>query len=175
MLVAMYAIEMERNWYAIYVRSKHEFVAYHELLKRGVESYLPQICISRQWKDRRKVVSFPLFPGYLFVRIDPNPIEVSKVLKVRGVVSVICSKKGYPASIPEDEINSLKLLVDSGKELDIYPHLTEGTRVLVTRGPLAGAKGRVAKKDLHYMLVVSVELLGRSLGVIIHADDVALA
>lgn len=174
MPVAMNEIEMGKNWYAIYVKSRHEFVAYHELLKKGVESYLPQICKSRQWKDRRKMVSFPLFPGYLFIRIDPNPIEVSRVLKVRGVVSVICSKKGYPTSVPEDEINSLKVLVDSGKELDIYPHLTEGTRVLVTRGPLAGAKGTVEKKELQYMLVVSIELLGRSLGVKIHADDVTI-
>jgi len=166
---------MDKSWYAIYVKSRHEFIAHGELLKKGVETYLPTVSRLRQWKDRRKSVEFPLFPGYLFIRISPLPAEIMNVLKTMGVVSLLCSEKGSPAPLPAEEIDSLKLLVESGEEFDIYPHLSEGTRVVVTRGPLTGARGKVVRKDAHYMLLVSVELLGRSLGVKIYADDLAVA
>jgi transcription antitermination factor NusG len=165
----------EKSWYAIYVKSRHEFITFGELLKKGIDAYLPTVRRLRQWKDRRKSVEFPLFPGYLFIRISPEPGEVSNVLKTRGVMSLLCSEKGSPESLPNEEIDSLKLLLESGEEFDIYPHLREGTRVKVTRGALAGASGTVVKKEVNYMFMVSIELLGRSLGVKIYAEDMAVS
>ncbi len=165
----------EKSWYAIYVKSRHEFIAYSELLKKGIDAYLPTIHRIRQWRDRRKSVESPLFPGYLFIHISPKPGEVLNVIKTRGVVSLLCSEKGLPESLPNEEIDSLKLLLKSGEEFDIYPHLREGRRVNVIRGALAGAHGTVIKRDVNYMLMVSIELLGRSLGVKIYAEDLAVS
>ena len=160
------------NWYALYVKSRHEFVTESELRRKGIEVYLPAVKRLRWWKDRRKIIDFPLFPGYLFVYIQKRPEEFLNVLKTKSVVTLLSSDPGCPTSVSSEEIESLKLLIESGKELDIYPHLKEGTRVRVKRGPLKNAEGILKKKEDQYMLLVNIELLGRSVGVKIYADDV---
>ncbi|HDH01874.1 MAG TPA: UpxY family transcription antiterminator [Nitrospirae bacterium] len=163
------------NWYALYVKSRHEFVVHNELLKKGVESYLPSVKRLRQWKDRRKFVDFPLFPGYLFVHIDASPEAFLSVLKTKGVVSFISLNPGYPAPVSPEEIHSLKLLIQSGKEFDVHPYLKEGARVRVRRGPLEGAEGILRNKEDQYMFHVNIDLLGRSVGVKIYADELEAA
>ncbi|MDA8172482.1 MAG: UpxY family transcription antiterminator [Nitrospiraceae bacterium] len=160
------------KWYAIYVRSRHEGVAYGQLQKKGVESYLPLIKRNRQWKDRKKMVEFPLFPGYLFVRVNPCPSDFVNVLKARGVVSLVSGEQGVPVPVPDGEIDSLKLMMGKGDDLDIYPALREGVRVMVRRGPLNGAAGVIIKKEDGYMLIVNIEILGRSIGVKVSAEDI---
>lgn len=160
------------NWYALYVKSNHEFVAHEELLKKRIESFLPAVKKLRQWKDRRKWVDFPIFPGYLFIHVRPSPEDFLSVLKTRGVINLISAQPGYPTPVAEEEISSLKLLVDSGTDFDVYPHLREGARVRVRKGPLQGAEGVLAKKDTQYTFLVNVELLGRSIGVKMYADDI---
>ncbi|MCL4490492.1 MAG: UpxY family transcription antiterminator [Nitrospirae bacterium] len=163
------------NWYALYVKSRHEFVTQGELVRKGISTYLPAVKKSRQWKDRKKFVDFPLFPGYCFVHIKPDPEDFISVLKTRGVVTLLSAKPGCPTPVSPEEINSLRLLVESGREFDIYPHLKEGARVRVKRGPLKGAEGTLEKKEEQYMLLVSIKLLGRSVGVNICADDIEAA
>lgn len=167
--------EFTLNWYALYVKSRHEFVAEGELRRKGIETYLPSVKRLRRWKDRKKFVDFPLFPGYLFVNVQQRPEEFLNVLRTRGVVTLVSSEPGYPTPIPSEEINSLMLLVESGKELDIYPHLKEGTRVRVRRGPLKSAEGILEKKEDQYIFLVNIEILGRSVGVKIYADDAEAA
>ncbi len=163
------------SWYALYVKSRHEFVAQGELSRKGINTYLPAVKKARQWKDRKKFVEFPLFPGYCFVNIKPSPEDFVSVLKTRGVVTLLSSKPGCPTPVAPEEINSLRLLVESGKDFDIFPHLKEGARVRVKRGPLKGAEGVLEKKEDQYMLLVSIKLLGRSVGVNIYADDIEAA
>lgn len=160
------------NWYALYVKSRHEFVTELDLRRKGIETYLPSVKRLRRWKDRNKFVDFPVFPGYLFVHILPHPEDFLNVLKTRGAVTLLYAEPGYPTPVTPEEINSLRLMVESGKEFNIYPHLKEGTRVRVRRGPLTGAEGILEKKEDQCMLLVSIELLGRSIGVKIYADDV---
>jgi transcription antitermination factor NusG len=160
-----------KNWYALYVKSRHEFVAFGGLIRKGTEAFLPSIKRFKQWKDRRKLVEFPLFPGYLFVYIQPNPEEFLNVLKSGGVVSFVSLTPGYPTPVPFSEVTSLKLMVESGKELNIYSSLEEGSSVMVKRGPLKSAKGILTEKDDQSMFLVNIKLLGRSIGVKIHADD----
>lgn len=159
------------NWYAIYVRSRHEFVSHRELLKKGIASYLPTIKKLRRWKDRQKSLEFPLFPGYLFVHIPPRPDEYLNVLKTRGVVNMLHSEPGSPATLLEEEIATLKLMLESGAELSIYPQLKEGTKVSIKKGPLKGATGLVSKQEGQYMFVVNIHILGRSVAVRTYADD----
>ncbi len=163
------------NWYALYVKSRHEFVAHDELSKKSVETFLPVVNKLRRWKDRDKWINFPLFPGYLFVRVLPEQSQFLNVLKTRGVITLLASQPGYPTPVPPEEISSLKVLVESGRDVDIYPHLREGSNVRVKKGPLAGAEGILEKKNDNFMLLVNVDLLGRSVGVKMYADDVEAA
>lgn len=160
------------EWFALYVKSRHEFVTIDELRKKEIETFLPSVKKWRQWKDRRKFVDFPLFPGYLFVHIYPNPGEFINVLKTRGAVTLISSEPGNPTPVSSEEISALRLLIESGKELDIYPHLKEGTWVRVKRGPLKGAEGVLEKKADQYKFLVNINLLGRSVGLKICANDI---
>lgn len=163
------------EWFALYVKSRHEFVTNNELQKKGIETFLPSIKKSRQWKDRRKLIDFPLFPGYVFFHIYPENDGFLNVLKTRGAVKIVSAEKGHPTPIPPVEIDSLKLLIESGERFDVYPNLKEGERVRVSKGPLKGAEGILKKKEEQYMFLVNIELLGRSVGVKIHADCIESA
>lgn len=160
------------NWYALYVKSRHEFVVQEELRRKGVETYLPSVERSRQWKDRRKFIKYPLFPGYLFVYMSPDPEKYLRVLKTRGAVTLVSMERGYPTPVAPEEIHSLKTVIESGKDFDVYSHIKEGARVRVKRGPLDGAEGILKKKEDQYVFLVNIEILGRSVGVKIYADDI---
>ncbi len=166
---------MVSNWYALYVKSRYEFVTDSELRRKGIETFLPSVKRLRQWKDRRKSVEFPLFPGYLFVHISPHPEELLNVLKTKGAVNFITLKPGSPTPVATEEINSLRLMIESGQELDVYPHLKEETRIKIRRGPLKDAEGILKRKEDHYIFLVNIDILGRSVGVKIYADDVEAA
>ncbi|MFO0754219.1 MAG: UpxY family transcription antiterminator [Thermodesulfovibrionales bacterium] len=163
------------NWYALHVKSNHEFVAGGELARKGVDAYLPAVKTMRQWKDRRKLIEAPLFPGYLFVHLNPTPEEFHYVLKTRGVVAFIALNPGSPTPVETEEIESLRLLTASGEEIDLYPALTEGMKVRVKRGPLTGAEGVVVKRESRFLFVVTITLLGRSVAVRIYASDMETA
>ncbi len=165
----------ELQWYVLYVKSRHEFSTCDELLKKGVEAYVPAVRRLRQWKDRRKFVDFPLFPGYVFVRISGTPEAFLGVLKTRGVVRFVSLRPGVPTPVPAGEVNSLKLLIKSGEDFDIHPEIKEGSRVRVRRGPLRGAEGVLKSKENQHTFFVNIELLGRSVGVRVYADDLEAA
>lgn len=167
--------EKDRNWYALYVKSRHEFTVESELRRKEVNTFLPSVRISRQWKDRKKLIDFPLFPGYLFVSIYARPEEYLNVLKTRGAVRLLSTKAGCPVQVSFEEIDSLRLIIESGQSVDIYPNLREGTPVRVIRGPLTGAAGLIVKKLDQYIFVVNVDILSRSVGVKIYADDIESA
>jgi len=161
-----------QNWYAVYVKSNHEHVVYDELQKKDIAAYLPTVRKFRQWKDRKKWINFPLFPGYLFTYIVPHPEEFRHVLKTRGVINLLAAEPGNPTTVPSEEIDSLRLLLESGNHFDVYPHLKEGSRVKIKKGPLQGAIGTLKMKQDQYIFLVNIELLGRSIGVKIYADDI---
>jgi transcription antitermination factor NusG len=165
----------EPNWYALSVKSRHEFTVYGELINKGIESFLPSIMRVRQWKDRKKRVEFPLFPGYVFVSITPDPEAFLSVVKTRGTVRFISLEPGHPTPMDVEEINALKIVLAHGAELDVFPGLKQGDRVRVKSGIFQGAEGILEKKKDHHMLLISMELLGRSVGVKIAADEVEAA
>ena len=163
---------VQQQWYALYVKSRHEFITHGGLLRKGIKTYLPSIKRMQQWKDRKKCVEFPLFPGYLFVCVDPTPEEFLNVLRTRGAVNLVSMEPGSPTPVAPEEIDSLRILLESGEDFDIYPHLKEGMRVRLKRGPLKGALGILEGKKDKYTFLVGIELLGRSIGVKICADDI---
>jgi transcription termination/antitermination protein NusG len=160
------------HWYALYVKSRHEFVTQSELSRKEITTFLPSVKRIRQWKDRKKFIHFPLFPGYLFVYIMAKPDDYTNVLKAQGAVHLLSTESGCPTPVSPEEINSLKIMIESGQPIDIYPNLKKGAAVRVKRGPLAGAEGTISNKSDQYIFVVNIDMLGRSIGVTISADDI---
>ena len=156
-------------WYAVWTRSRHEQVVREQLERKGLEAFLPTITRWSHWKDRKKQVDWPLFPGYCFVRF--NGAERLPVLKCTGVVNII-SFDGDIAPIPEQEIESIRQLVESELQFDPCPLIREGMMVEVTHGPLKGVVGRLVRKGNHARLVLSVDLIGQAVSVEVDASDV---
>jgi transcription antitermination factor NusG len=163
------------NWYAVYVKSRHEFVAADDLTRKGIGTYLPSVKKVSQWKDRKKLIEFPLFPGYIFVQVPGYPGAFFDVLKTRGVVAFVSLEPGTPTPISADEINSLMILIGTGRDLDVYPDLKEGTKVRVKHGPLAGVEGILSRKEKEFLFSVNVEMLGRSVAVKVTPQDIEVA
>ena len=156
-------------WFAIWTRSRHEKIVREQLDARNVEVFLPTITRWSRWKDRRKQVTWPLFPGYCFARFEPT--DTLPILKTPGVVSIV-SVAGAPAPIPEYEVEGIRRLVESQLQFDPCPFIREGAMVEVVHGPLNGVIGRLVRKGSHARLVLSVELVGRAVSVTVDAADV---
>lgn len=159
-------------WYAVHVRSRHEFQVHDRLALKGIESFLPVVERQRKWKDRKKLIAFPLFPGYLFVHTTPESQNLLSVLKVKGVVRMLCTLPGKPDPIPDDQIISLKKLVENKEALDPYPYLSEGQRVRIIKGPLSDVEGILVEKLDKHVLVLSVDVLKQGVALTINAGDV---
>ena len=158
------------QWFAIWTRSRHEQVVRQQLEQKQIETFLPTVTRWSRWKDRRKKIDWPLFPGYCFARFDPG--DALAVLKCTGVVSIV-SFEGKPAPIPAVEVDSIRLLVGSDLQYDPCPLLHEGELVEVVHGPLKGVVGRLVRKDASKArLVLSVDLIGQAVSVDVDASDV---
>jgi transcription antitermination factor NusG len=166
---------MSENWYALWVKSRHEFATAEELTRKSIENFVPSVARTRQWKDRKKIVDFPLFPGYLFVHIVPEPALFLDVVKTRGSVGFVSLEPGHPTSIAAEDIVSLKAMLACGEPIDVFPTFKEGMTVRVKRGPLCGAFGLLIKKEEHLIFLINFDILGRSVGLKIHAEDVEQA
>ncbi|MGC4081832.1 MAG: UpxY family transcription antiterminator [Vicinamibacterales bacterium] len=159
------------QWFAIWTRSRHEHVVRTQLEEKHLEVFLPTIARWSRWKDRRKKIDWPLFPGYCFARFDPA--DGLTILKCRGVVGIV-SFEGTPAPIPAVEIESIRRLVETELLYDPCPLVHEGEMVEVVHGPLKGIVGRLTRKDAQRArLVLSVDLIGQGVSVDVDAADVA--
>jgi transcription antitermination factor NusG len=159
----------EVHWYALWTRSRHEQVVREQLERKSIEAFLPTVTKWSRWKDRKKKVDWPLFPGYCFARFDVH--ERLPILKCAGVVNII-SFEGEPAPIPEHEIEGIRQLVESELAYDPCPLIKEGMMVEVMHGPLRGVVGRLIRKNEKARLVLSVDLIGQAVSVEVDAADV---
>ena len=158
------------SWFAVWTRSRHEQVVREQLQTKQIDAFLPTITKWSRWKDRKKKIDWPLFPGYCFARFDPN--DTLAVLKCSGVVSIV-SFEGKPAPIPDYELDSIRLLVASDLQFDPCPLIKEGMMVSVVHGPLRGVVGRLMRKDsARARLVLAVDLIGQAVSVEVDAADV---
>jgi len=163
-------VPADPQWYAIWTRSRHEQVVRTQLERKRVDAFLPTITRWSRWKDRKKKIEWPLFPGYCFARFDVA--DALTVLKCTGVVSIV-GVEGKPAPIPEYELDSIRLLVSSELQYDPCPLIREGMMVEVVHGPLKGVIGRLLRKETaKARLVLSVDLIGQAVSVEVDAADV---
>lgn len=157
------------QWYAVWTRSRHEQVVREQLVRKGMAAFLPTITKWSRWKDRKKQIDWPLFPGYCFAKFSLD--DRLAVLKSAGVVSIV-SFNGELAPIPEHEIDSIRTLIETDLQFDPCPLIKEGEMVEVVYGPLRGVVGRLVRKGAHARLVLSVELIGQGVSVEVDAADV---
>jgi transcription antitermination factor NusG len=156
-------------WYAVWTRSRHESTVHQQLAGKRIETFLPTVTRWSRWKDRKKQIDWPLFPGYCFARFDAA--AALPVLTCTGVVSLV-SFEGRPAPIPECEIESVRTLVESSLRFDPCPLIQEGDLVEVVSGPLRGVTGRLVRKGAHARLVLTMGLIGQGVTVEVDAADV---
>jgi transcription termination/antitermination protein NusG len=151
-------------WYAVYTHCRHEARVEAALQHSGVETYLPWITTPSRRRDRRRLLTVPLFPGYLFVHSNPEAAGFVDILRVPGVVRVLGFKNG-PAPVPATTIESIQTIVSSNQPFYPWPPLKTGTIVRVMEGPLAGVIGVVQGRTRKRRLIVSVELFRRAVAV----------
>jgi transcription antitermination factor NusG len=156
-------------WYAIWTRSRHEQAVRDQLERKGYEAFLPTVTRWSRWKDRRKQIDWPLFPGYCFARFDSE--KRLAVLTCSGVASIV-SFNGDIAPIPDQEIEAIRRLVESDLQYDPCPLIREGEMVEVVHGPLKGVTGRLTRKGAHARLVLAVDLIGQAVSVEVDASDI---
>ena len=161
--------ESELSWYAVWTRSRHEQVVREQIERKGYEVFLPTIARWSRWKDRKKKIDWPLFPGYCFARFQAQ--ARLPILTCTGVVSIV-SFNGEPAPVPEIEIEGIRTLVNTELQYDPCPLVREGMVVEVTHGPLKGVIGKLVRKGSHARLVLSVDLIGQAVSVEVDAADV---
>jgi transcription antitermination factor NusG len=159
------------RWYALCTRSNHEKCAAAQLDLRSIEHFLPLYESVRKWKDRRKLVEFPLFPGYIFVRIPLQ--ERMRVLLTPGVVRLV-GFDNRPAALPDEEIDALRSVLVRGLHSEPHPYLSVGRRVRIVRGALEGLEGVLIRKKGRVRLVLSIDLIRQSAMIEVDSADVGV-
>jgi transcription antitermination factor NusG len=159
----------EPRWFAAYTSPRHEKHVSQQMQHRGIQNFLPLYKSIRRWKDRRKELELPIFPGYLFVRMALR--ERVSVLQVPGVVQLV-SFQGRPAPLPDAEIDMLRGQLAQSGRLQPHPFLTVGRRVRVTNGPMTGMEGILTRKKEKLRVVLSLELIQRSVAVEVDMTDI---
>jgi transcription antitermination factor NusG len=161
---------VQRAWYALRTKHQHEKSITHLLAEKGFEVFCPTYAEVHRWKDRKKEVTLPLFPGYLFFA-DGLDRKV-ELLSAPGVCNIV-SCGNTPAPVRASEIESIRRAAFSQRPVEPHPFLREGQRVRLKYGPLAGVEGILQRWKDGYHLVLTVELLGRSVSVEVERCDIA--
>jgi transcription antitermination factor NusG len=154
------------SWYALYTKHQHEKAVARNLICKGFEIFLPLYAAARNWKDRVKLLSLPLFPCYVFLRGDLG--RRLDIITTPGIHALV-SNGGQPAAIPAAELDGIRQAVVSGARVQPHPFLKCGDWIRVRCGPLAGMRGILVRKKNVYRLVLSIEMLGKAAAVEIDA------
>lgn len=157
------------HWYAIQTRSRHEKCVAEQLRAQSFESFLPVQRCQHRWRNGVLAdVELPLFPGYLFART--TAAERRQLLQVAGVVGLAAST-AHPSAVPDDDIDTLRRVAESPR-VQAHPYVNLGERVRIISGPLAGVEGIVSRHKQELRLVLSVEIIMRSVAVEVRASDI---
>ena len=150
---------VDLRWFAARVRSNQERLALAHLNDRGYQPFAPSFKSERQWSDRKKLIEQYLFPGYIFCRFNPH--ERRAILTAPGIIDLVGFGRA-PQPIADEEIQRVRRMVESGVYVSPYPFVEIGQTVLIERGPLAGLEGILVEAKGRFRLVVSINLLQRS-------------
>jgi transcription antitermination factor NusG len=163
-------------WYALWTHSHCEQIVRDQLLAKGYYAFLPTVDVWSRRRGVRKLHSVPMFPGYLFLRHAMDRQSCTDVCGVRGLVRMLGAGWDRPAPIADDEIDAIERVTLSRLPVLPFPYLTEGQRARITAGPLSGVEGRLVEvRSKQGLLVLSIELLQRSVAVVVDATEVTPA
>lgn len=163
---------VDPHWYAAYTCANREKSVAASLAEREVEFFLPEYQSVRRWKDRRVTLQLPLFPGYIFLRVALR--DRLRVLQIPGLVRLV----GFgtePTALPDQDVEILRSGLSQTSQMRPHPFLTVGRRVRIARGPLAGLSGVLKRRKNDYWVVVSVDIVQRSIIVDVEAADIVVA
>jgi transcription antitermination factor NusG len=166
---AFQSSQMPREWWAIYTRHQHEKTVAENFSTHGLEAFLPLYSAIRQWKDRQKQLSLPLFPCYVFLRGE-SQLRVH-VLATPGVHSIVMAAD-RPAVIPDADIEAIRRVVASPLKAEPHPFLRRGDCVRIKSGPLAGIEGILIRRKNSYRLILSAAVLQKSIAVEVDAFSI---
>jgi transcription antitermination factor NusG len=163
------AVHSSSAWHALWTRSHCEQLVHDQLAAKGFDLFLPRI---EQWSRRgglRHRIQVPMFAGYVFLHAAMDKSSYVEVVKARGLVAILGERWDQLATIPDEEIDAIRRIVDARVPALPYPYLREGQRVRITRGPLTDVEGILVRTNPNRgLLVVSVDLLQRSVAA--HVD-----
>ncbi|HEY0704535.1 MAG TPA: UpxY family transcription antiterminator [Candidatus Acidoferrales bacterium] len=154
----------ELFWFAVQTRPRHEKKVATELKEKGIGSLVPLRAHKRQWSDRERTVEFPLFPQYVFVRIAQNLDTRVAVLRTNGITSFV-GTRGIGIPIPEEQIERIQRVSTAAVPVTEHPFLNVGERVRIRGGALDGLQGILTAVNGDQNLVVSVDLIQRSVAI----------
>ncbi|OGU63083.1 MAG: hypothetical protein A2V66_09360 [Ignavibacteria bacterium RBG_13_36_8] len=157
------------NWYALYTRPRHEFKAAQQLANIKLEYYLPTTTKLKQWSDRKKKVTEPIFRGYIFIHCDER--GRLDALQQNSIVKTI-SFHGKPAIVPEWQIENLKKLLEGNPDIIVSDQIKEGAKIKVVSGPFKDVEGIVTYIKNERMLAITIDTLHRSILVTLPAESV---
>jgi transcriptional antiterminator RfaH len=149
------------KWYAVYTHPRAEKQVYERLVEIGIETFLPMQKTYRIWSDRKKLVEKPLISSYIFVKTNNH--NFPKVYKTQGVVKFV-TFEGVPASIPQNQIDILRLLINSDAEIEVSSaKFAQGDNVEVISGSLTGLTGELIKIGSRNRVIVRIDKLDKNL------------
>ncbi|TWI44011.1 transcriptional antiterminator RfaH [Pseudoduganella flava] len=157
-------------WLVLRTRSRHEKVVESSLEQKQITAYLPKTRVINVKDGRKRVSEMPLFPGYVFVR--PRADQYEGIRFIRGSCGLVFAD-AKPATLPDKDLEAVKLLVDSGATLTVDSDLVVGKRVRITGGPFAGVEGELVSMKNQDLLSINVEMVGSCVRVEVDHEMVA--
>ena len=151
----------ELRWYAIYTRPRAEKIVHSRILETGLESFLPLQKTIRKWSDRKKMIEKPILSSYVFVKT--KPAWFSRIYNIIGIVKFV-SFEGQPVSIPQKQIDNLKLLVNSNAEIEVTSEkFAKGDNVVVVTGSLTGLTGELINAHRKKKVIIRLDKLNQNI------------
>ena len=158
------------QWYAIHTRARHEKKVAIELAAAGIEVFLPVLRRRHRWSDRFKIVELPLFPCYIFAHTCPSS-DFRFMLFKNGSIVGLLGNRGYGTPIPEEQLQSVRRVLDNGLSIASHPFVKIGQRVRVRGGALHGVEGVLAGNNGGRRLVLSINAIQRSIAITLEGYD----
>jgi len=165
--------KLQHLWYVLHTKSRFENVVNDGLINKSVEVFLPRIQVRSKRRDRKAMITVPLFPGYLFVKSDLSPHNHLEIVNTTGAVRLIGTKDG-PVTVPQTAIESLKILVEGNNQGSTGYRLKKGDPVIVIAGPFTGLSGIFVRYRGQERVVVNIEALGQYASVEVNKEDVEI-
>jgi len=156
-------IDQNYRWYPVYTHSRAEKKANSELNRKGIQTYLPLKKAVKQWSDRKKIVEEPLIKSYLFAYISAR--EYAEVLMTSGVARFIYFANRV-ASIPDQQIHDLKLLLATDADLELIDYdIKPGENVLIKAGPFKGIRAELVSVQNRQRIILRLQDIGYSINI----------